>query len=161
MNLFTLGYSRWPTQNRLDRILAALREAEVTTLIDIRHSPCPSNRNPQSMYGPRPWHLLDAGNGVDGHLERAGIEYIWLGELGNPRKNDPAMTVLRSHIAEANRPWPVNRGICLLNRLVRNASNRCCLLCACKDYNACHRKLIAEALSHRFFAGALCIQDLF
>jgi hypothetical protein len=47
----------------------------------------------------------------------------------------------------------VNRGLALLHQFVREEGKQCCLLCACKNYDACHRKLIVEALSQRFFRG--------
>jgi hypothetical protein len=108
MELCTIGYGRWPTKRRLERLVGALTAAGVTTLVDTRHSPCPSNLDPRSNYGPRDWHLLDAGRGLDGHLRTAGIDYLWLVELGNPQKTDPAMAVLRAHLADAEAPWPVS-----------------------------------------------------
>jgi uncharacterized protein (DUF488 family) len=160
LTISTIGYGRWATKSRLPQLLATLREAEINLLIDIRHSPCSSNLNPQSHYGPRDWHLRHGGRGLDGHLQHAGIDYLWLGELGNPQKNDPKMAILRAHLAQPDRPWPVNRGLAMLHRLVGKNGRRCCLLCACKDYNTCHRKLIAEALSQRFFHGKLAIYEL-
>jgi uncharacterized protein (DUF488 family) len=160
MTLYTTGYGRWPTKQRLERLVRALRAAGVTTLVDIRHSPCPSNLDPASNYGPRDWHLLEAGRGLDGHLRRAGIDYLWLVELGNPQKTDPAMAVLRAHVAAADEAWPVNRGLAQLHQLVLAEGERVALLCACKDYDDCHRKVIAEALSQRFFGGALAIREL-
>jgi uncharacterized protein (DUF488 family) len=156
----TIGYGYWPTGNRLPRLLATLQEAEINLLIDIRHSPCPSSLKPQSHYGPRDWHLRHGGQGIDEHLHHVGIEYHWLVELGNPQKNDPDMAILRAHLAQPDRPWPVNRGLALLHQLVREDGKQCCLLCACKNYDACHRKLIVEALSQRYFQGRLPILEL-
>jgi uncharacterized protein (DUF488 family) len=140
-------------------MLGALKAAQVDTVVDIRHSPCPANSNPKSNYGPQGWHLLAGGVGLDGHLRQAGIEYLWLGELGNPQKNDKDMAILRQHLAEQERAWPVNRGLLVLKELV-DEGKTCCLLCACKDYEACHRKLIAETLRQRFYGGELEIEDL-
>ena len=55
MTLYTTGYGRWPAKQRLERLVRALKKASITTLIDIRHSPCPSNVDPASNYpaGPR------------------------------------------------------------------------------------------------------------
>lgn len=160
MTLFTIGYSRWPTKRRLERLTSALKAAGVTTLVDTRHSPCPSNLDPASNYGPRDWQLLHSGKGLDGHLRQAGIEYIWLVELGNPQKTDPSMAILCEHLAASDKPWPVNRGLELLHQLVKTEGQTCCLLCACKDFDKCHRKVIAEAFSERFFGGTLAIRDL-
>ena len=158
--IWTLGYGGWPTQERLNGILNAIQQAGITTLVDVRHSPCPSQANPHPRYGPRDWHLLSARNGLDGYVQDLGIDYVWLGELGNPQTNDHKMAILREQLEQADQRWPVNRGLFLLNRLVRKGGNRCCLLCACKDYDVCHRKVIAEALAQRFFAGHLAIYDL-
>jgi uncharacterized protein (DUF488 family) len=51
----------------------------------------------------------------------------------------------------------VNRGLARLYEIVQTNSNRCALLCACKNYDNCHRKLIAEVFSQRFFEGGLTI----
>ena len=158
--IYTLGYGRWPANMRLERLVQALLDGGITTLADIRHSPCPSNLNPQAPYGPRDWNLQYAGQGLDDHLRQVGIEYLWIVELGNPQKNDREMRILRAHLAEPDEPWPVNRGLDLLQRLVRKKGQRCCVLCACKDYDSCHRKLIAEAFSTRFFGGNLEIREL-
>ncbi len=157
--LYTVGYGRWPVKKRLEKMLDVLQAAHVDILVDIRHSPCPSNTSPKSNYGPRGWHLLAGNVGIDGHLRRVGIDYIWVVELGNPQKNDKKMKVLRAHLAEPEQAWPVNRGLALLKQLA-DEGKTCCLLCACKDYDHCHRKLIAEAFSQRFCEGMLPIEDL-
>lgn len=61
---YTLGYGRWAAGIRWARFVATLRNAKVTTLVDIRHSPCPSQLDPDNSYGPRDWHLLGAGRGM-------------------------------------------------------------------------------------------------
>lgn len=160
MQLCTVGYGRWAPGERTARLLRVLQEAHVTTLVDIRHAPCSSQLSPDSTYGPRDWHLQTAGQGLSAQVARVGISYRWLGELGNPQKNDPAMTILRAHLASADDQWPVNRGLRLLAQLLHDRDQVCCLLCACKDYDGCHRKLIAEALTTRFFAGQLTCWDL-
>jgi uncharacterized protein (DUF488 family) len=159
VTLSTIGYGRWPTKQRLEQMIRALKDAGITTLVDVRHSPCPSNQDPNSIYGPRPWHLLDGGAGLDGHLKKAGIDYVWLVELGNPQKTEPTMAVLRAHLA-ADKPWPVNRGLDLLRPLVEDDTKRVALLCACGRYDDCHRKVIAEAYRDRFGCGSLELRDL-
>jgi uncharacterized protein (DUF488 family) len=90
----------------------------------------------------------------------AGIRYTWLVELGNPQKVDPAMAILREQLKFRDNIWPVQRGLALLNELVRVESNRCCLLCACAEFESCHRKVVAEAFCERYFEGKLTIEDL-
>lgn len=148
MQLLTVGYGKWPTKTRWLALVAALRRARVATLVDIRHSPCSSSSDPQSSYGPRPWHL-GAEPGIDALLRDEGIEYRWLVELGNPQKTDPRMRVMRAHLADRRGHWPVHRGLDVLRTLVVDAGERCCLMCACKSYEACHRKLVAEAFRER------------
>lgn len=140
-------------------MLTVLQAAHVDTVVDVRISPCPSNNSPESNYGPRDWNLLADGAGVDGHLGSIGIGYLWLVELGNPQKSGKLTTVLRQHLAEPKRAWPVHRGLAVLKARI-DAGDTCCLLCACTNYDECHRKLIAEALRDQFYGGDLKIVDL-
>lgn len=160
MTLYTVGYGQWETKERVACLLQALKAAEVTMLVDIRHSPCASNLEPRSNYGPKAWNLQVADGGIVPYLEREGIAYRWLSELGNPQKNDPAMAILRAHIASGDDQWPVNRGLTLLRPLVLDDGIRCCLLCECPRYDRCHRKLIAETVRVRFFVDRLELRDL-
>ncbi len=160
MILYTVGYGHWPTTQRMVQLIQVLRTASVTTLVDVRQSPCSSNLQPISNYGPKPWNLQLHGSGLEAELQSAGIGYYWIGELGNPQKHDPAMAILRSHVASADARWPVNRGLQLLQQLVQRDGEVCCLLCACGEYAQCHRKLIAETLRDRFVGGQLTIQHL-
>jgi uncharacterized protein (DUF488 family) len=149
MKLFTVGYGRWPTATRMDRLIAALKDAGVTILIDARHSPCASQLSPTSHYGPHDWNLQAGATGIAAILQSHEIRYRWLVELGNPQKTDHAMAVLRKHLASADEKWPVNRGLALLAEIL-NESRPCALLCACADWRTCHRTVIAEAMRERF-----------
>lgn len=158
---FTLGYGRWPADKRPAALVAALRAASVNLLVDIRHSPCPSQLSAESNYGPREWHALAGGKGIVPLLGAAGIEYLWAVELGNPQKVDPDMAVLREHLASPPEcGWPVHRGLALVRDLVEKG-RVCGLMCACDRYAGCHRKPVAEALlkllpegaSHRDLTG--------
>jgi hypothetical protein len=155
---FTAGYAQWPPAERAARLCATLREAGVALLIDIRHSPCPSALDPANTYGPRAWHLDAAGRGIVPLLREAGIAYRWLPALGNPQKNDPAMRILREHLADRDGGWPVHDGLAAALALVRDG--RCCLLCACADYADCHRRVVAEALQKLCGARAAPHRDL-
>jgi hypothetical protein len=140
--LFTIGYNAWPASTRLVGMTAALTEAAVTMLVDIRHSPCPSDPTGRSAYGPKAWTLQKDGGIVDG-LKAVGIKYTWILELGNPQKNDRDMKILRWQLADKEGAWPVHRGLAQLSELVGEGYT-CCLLCACKTYGQCHRSLISE-----------------
>jgi len=156
--LYTIGYGRWPTARRLDALLGALEAAGVNLLVDVRHAPCASQLQP-GRYGPKGWHLRPDGAGLPGHLARRGIDYVWLAELGNPQKRDPAQAVLREHLrgggasedvlAALGGYWPAERGLALLTRLIALPGRSCCLLCACADAATCHRRTVAEALGAR------------
>ena len=158
--LFTAGYGSWPAANRLSGLIAALREANVTTLVDIRHSPCSSNLIVGHTYGPKDWHLQSQAGGLPHHLEQVGLAYRWLVELGNPQKNDPQMQILREHLASGLDLWPVNRGLKQLAELLHESAARVCVMCACEDYDHCHRRLVAEVVSYRYFDRGLGIVDL-
>ena len=149
MKLFTVGYGRWPTATRMDRLIAALKDAGVTLLIDTRHSPCASQMSAESHYGAKDWNLQAGESGIAAILQSHGIDYRWLVELGNPQKNDPAMAVLREHLASADDRWPIKRGLALLAKVLRE-SGPCALLCACADWRTCHRTVVAEAMRERF-----------
>ncbi len=157
---FTVGYGRWPAPVRWARLVEALKGAAVDLLIDTRHSPCSANLEPAHHYGPRQWHVRaaevypDAADpplraeerGIKAGLRAEGIDYLWLVELGNPQKHDPAMRVFFDHLRDRDGGWPVHRGLNILRRLVREEARRVCLLCACKDFRTCHRCFIAESL---------------
>lgn len=141
--LFTMGYNAWKADQRMTHMSRSLVGAGVTLLVDVRHSPCASDPTGRSAYGPKPWTLQHEG-GLVAELAKIRIDYAWLPELGNPQKNDTAMTILLAHLADTTRSWPVHRGLALLSKLV-SAGNVCCLLCGCDKYSRCHRRLIAEA----------------
>jgi uncharacterized protein (DUF488 family) len=141
--LYTIGYNVWPASKRIEGMTRALTQAPVSLLVDIRHSPCPSDPTGRSSYGPKPW-TLQRGEGILSHLKSVGVRYAWLPELGNPQKTDRQMAILRWHLTDRDQSWPVHRGLELLEGLM-NGGEVCCLLCACDKYEQCHRRLIAEA----------------
>lgn len=158
--LFTIGYGGWKdTKRRMPGMISALRDAGVTMLVDIRHSPCASDPGESGNYTAKLWNLQIEG-GIEAALSDVGIEYRWLVELGNPQKRDPKMSVLLSHLKSGSLQWPVNRGLKILEQLVSDANQRCCVLCACNEYDQCHRRVIAETLAARHFAQQIAIVDI-
>jgi hypothetical protein len=158
--LYTMGYGSWKdTKSRMKRMTRAMKDAGITMLVDIRHSPCASDPNPTGNYSAKAWNLQVRG-GIVEELRTLGIQYRWIVELGNPQKRDPQMAVLREHLASGDPQWPVNRGLLLLRDLVAAPGQRCCMLCACADYASCHRRVIAEAYSAKFHQQQLSIIDL-
>jgi len=143
--LFTIGYGRFGPGERASGLVRALEGSGVELLVDIRHSPCASNPDSAHRYGPREWHLQSGEQGIVRLLARSGIDYLWLVELGNPQKMDRSMAILRGHLADRAGGWPIHRGLELLRQQVIDRGRRTCLLCACEDYEFCHRKLVAEA----------------
>ncbi|WP_435009696.1 DUF488 family protein [Tundrisphaera lichenicola] len=158
--LWLAGYGHWPVARRANALVEALAKAGVTRLVDVRLSPSSSDPVEGRPYGPRPWNLQARGGGIVGLLERSGIAYEWLVELGNPQRRDPAMTIIREHLADPLGGWPVHRGLALLADRVRQPEQVVAILCACGDYRTCHRLTIARALAERYFGGSLVLRDL-
>lgn len=96
------------------------------------------------------WHLQPGQNGILSLMAKEGIEYVWLVELGNPQKRDPAMAIFREHLQSRAGHWPAERGLNLLRQLVQEGQKVCCLMCACSDVEGCHRKVVAEEFRDRF-----------
>jgi hypothetical protein len=158
-SLWTVGYGAWPVAVRAERFVAALSLRGVTRLVDVRLNPSAANVK-AGTYGPKPWTLQTGRSGIVGLLGAAGIAYEWLVELGNPQRQDPAMAVLRTHLADPDGGWPVHRGLDLLAERVGRRGEVVAILCACADYQTCHRTVIARALSARRFGGDLIIRDV-
>ena len=140
-------------------MLEALQQSGVTMLVDIRQSPCASDPTSRTNYSAQDWNLQFEG-GIENRLSERGIQYQWLIELGNPQKRDRTMKIMRDHLESNDERWPVVRGLRILADLVHNDDLSCCLLCACAEYRACHRHLIAETLNARYFQNGLEIVDL-
>ncbi len=158
--LYAMGYGSWKdTKQRMARMIRGLQDAGVHWLVDVRHSPCASDPGSTGHYAAKDWNL-QVSSGLEPQLREAGIEYLWLVELGNPQKRDPSMSVLKWQLATCDEKWPVNRGLGRLAELVRTPSVSCCILCACSEYTSCHRRVIAEALADRHFAGQLRVIDI-
>jgi hypothetical protein len=158
--LWTVGYGAWPAGMRAARLVEALAGRGVDRLVDVRLIPCSSDLDPGRTYGPRAWHLQPGGEGIVALLGGVGISYEWIVELGNPQRQDPAMAVLRAHLADPGGDWPVHRGLARLADRVRRPGAVVALLCACADPGRCHRMLVADALADRHFGGALAVRDV-
>lgn len=131
-DLFTIGYEGAV----VDAVVAALREAGVTHLIDVRA--LPQSRKPgfsKTLLG--------------GTLAAAGIGYTHLRGLGTPKPGRDAVRrgdvgtmhrIFRAHMATPEARLDLARA-----RVLAGAAP-CCLLCFERDHGQCHRSLIAEAL---------------
>jgi hypothetical protein len=162
MDLWLVGYAAWPAPTRASKLVEHLQRRGVTHLVDIRLSPCASDPTPGRPYGPKLWNLQAGSAGIVGLLAAAGIEYTWIVELGNPQRQDHAMTVLRDHLADPTRDWPVHRGLQRLASMLSDGDGGAthALLCACGDSRTCHRTVVAHALNARHFAGGLTLREV-
>ena len=160
MQLWTVGYGRWPASVRAARLLQALTAHGITRLVDTRHSPCASDPTPGARYGAKAWNLQAGDAGIVGLLATSGIAYEWIVELGNPQRHDRSMTVLRSHLADPSGDWPVHRGLLRLASRLREPGARVALLCSCAEAARCHRTVVAHALNDRHFGGGLTVREI-
>jgi uncharacterized protein (DUF488 family) len=133
--LYTIGYEKALQQN----VLAALTEAGVATLIDVRDRPI--SRRP----GFSKRQLAAA-------IENAGMRYVHLAALGTPAEG---------RLAGRRHEWEQFWGI-VEEKLARPEAELdlrqatdiakaapSCLLCYEADWHVCHRRRIAEILVQR------------
>jgi uncharacterized protein (DUF488 family) len=129
--LFTVGYEG----RSLDELVVELNDAGVERLVDVRELPL-SRRRGFSKTALR-----------DGLL-KAGIEYVHIKALGDPKANrerywagdvDGGAAVYREHLNNGSRSALVN----LADSLNDDPT---CLLCVERDHTQCHRDVIVEAL---------------
>jgi uncharacterized protein (DUF488 family) len=130
--LFTIGYEG----STLDAVLAALRDAGVAHLIDVRA--VPQSRKPGFSK-----RLLCTS------AEEAGLRYSHLRGLGTPkagrdaaRSGDAAtmQRIFRAHMAEPEAQADLARAAEIV------AGAPACLLCFERDHAHCHRSIVAELL---------------
>lgn len=137
--LFTIGYEGATP----DRLIETLREAGVTTLVDVRE--LANSRRPGF-----------AKRALSQSLEAAGIGYRHLRALGTPAEGRAAVRAGR--YGEMRRIFGARlagtEAQAALGDLAASArAGRVCLLCLERDPAQCHRTLVAEAVaSHGGFA---------
>jgi uncharacterized protein (DUF488 family) len=129
--LFTVGYEG----RALDEMIAELLTAGVDRLIDVRELPL--SRRP----GFSKTALGEA-------LRDAGIEYVHVKALGNPKPNrerywagdiEGGAAAYRKHLNNGSRSALVELAESL-------GADHACLLCFERDHAECHRDVIVEAL---------------
>lgn len=133
--LFTIGYEKASQAE----VLAALKAAGITTLIDVRD-------RPQSRRAGFSKRLLAAA------LEEAGLRYIHLKALGTPPEGREAnrrrdwerfWRIVAEKLATAEAEHDLHRAA----ELARAEPS--CLLCLEADWHICHRRRVAELLAER------------
>ncbi|MCE4627591.1 MAG: DUF488 domain-containing protein [Desulfurococcales archaeon] len=142
--IYTLGHST----RRLGEVLRILRRAGATTVVDVRR--WPSSRR-------SPWFSRES---LERALPAEGIKYVWLGEeLGGYRRlgrdvpegvplpdcyESEGFKAYAAYILTSPR---AQRALGLIEDLARRSP--VVILCSEKLPWRCHRKIIAEVLSHR------------
>lgn len=129
--LFTVGYEG----RSLDELVDALRAAGVERLVDVRELPL-SRRKGSSK------------TALGDTLREAGIEYIHVRALGNPKPNrerywagdvEGGAAVYREHLNNGSRSALVELAESL-------GDDPACLLCFERDHAECHRDVIVQEL---------------
>jgi uncharacterized protein (DUF488 family) len=137
LSITTIGYQA----RTVDDIIGMLQAADVKMLVDVRLTPL--SRKPGL-----------SKNGLAARLRDAGIDYVHLPSLGNPRDNRDAFrrgdeTAVARYRAVLRTP----EGQAALGQLLRLARHlHVALMCFEHDAAECHRSMVAEALAE---AGAM------
>jgi uncharacterized protein (DUF488 family) len=132
MKIYTIGYGGRPPQE----FIAILKEHGVVTLADVRLLP---DRTRFGSYK----KAKDSSKGIEKLLSDAGIEYVWLRELGNIYMDLDDWREKYRLLLEAEGDQRTER--------LQTLQFPICLLCAEKDPDGCHRSIIAKYLAVRGF----------
>ena len=133
--LFTIGYEKATP----DALVSSLVNAGVRTLIDVR-AVAASRR------------AGFAKRALAERLEREGITYLHLRDLGTPKAGRDAAkagdTPTMRRIFDAHMEKPEAQAA--LGDAIRVASDStACLLCLERDHNACHRAIVSALMAER------------
>jgi uncharacterized protein (DUF488 family) len=130
--LMTVGYEK----TALDDFVAALKEAQVTTLLDVREIPVSRRRGFSKSA------LREAVTAV-------GIDYRHERQLGSPREIRHRLHAdgdYASYFAEFGKYLQSQQA--LLERLADELSGAVALMCFERDPTTCHRSAVARHLEH-------------
>jgi uncharacterized protein (DUF488 family) len=130
--VMTIGYQ----DRTIGDVVAMLWSADVKVLVDVRLTPL-SRKAGLSKKG-----LAD-------RLRGAGIAYLHLPQLGNPRDNRDAFRRReQAAVARYRDELRTPEGQAALGQLLRLATqHRVALMCFERDAAQCHRSMVADALS--------------
>lgn len=129
--LFTVGYEG----RSLDELIAALTDAGVDRLVDVRELPLSRRRG-------------FSKTALSNALSEAGIAYVHVKALGNPKPNrerywagdvEGGAAIYRKHLHNGSRSALVELADSL-------GEDPACLLCFERDHAECHRDVIVEEL---------------
>lgn len=134
--VFTLGYGGRSPADAVE----ILRAANVRAMVDTRLRP---DRASLGVWV----KAKSADKGIEKWLGEAGIVYRSLPELGNPFLDADDWSARYARFFEL-------AGELLIERL-DEIPRPYCLLCAERDFRACHRRIIAEYLERRRNAEAI------
>ena len=143
ITLATIGYQGASVPD----LIAALRAAGVTTVLDVRAVPWSRRR-------------AFAKRARDDSLAAAGIAYVHLGGLGNPKAGRDAAragnlaayrAIYAAHLDTLGARVHLDEAAALAS------TGKACLLCMERDPQRCHRSLVADALARRL---PLTVEDL-
>jgi uncharacterized protein (DUF488 family) len=143
MVIHTIGYEGAP----LGEFIDALRQAEITQLIDVREIPW-------SRRGEYTKKILS------GALIDAGIQYLHLKSLGNPKESRDAaksgdMDTYRRLFARHLETEAAQAGLAQVVEMTR--AGMVCLMCLERQPERCHRSMVAARLAEEF---ALTVRHL-
>lgn len=130
MIAYTLGYGG----RSKEEVLALLRSAGIKSIVDVRLRP---DRASMGIFA----KAKTPDKGIERWLRETGIQYFSFIELGN-------VFIDRDDWQERYRELIARAGDLLTERLAE-VPEPFCLICAEKDPERCHRRLIAEYLEER------------
>lgn len=133
--LATIGYER----AELGDFIATLAECKIDVLVDIRD-------RAQSR---RPGFSKSA---LSAAVQAAGIEYIHMPELGDPKDGREAarrgdFSAFRAIFAEVLQKDAAKAALTALEEMASNC--KICLMCYERDQLQCHRKIVSDHLAAR------------
>ena len=133
--LATIGYER----STLPDFIATLQLANIDTLVDVR----------ERAQSRRPGFSKKA---LDEALQKAGIGYVHLPQLGDPKDGREAaragkMLLFQEIYTTVINGQKAQEALEYLEDLAKNKT--ICLMCFERDQKHCHRKIVAEILEDR------------
>ncbi|MEM7327319.1 MAG: DUF488 domain-containing protein [Pseudomonadota bacterium] len=128
----TIGYER----SELEDFIGTLQRAEVEVLVDIRER-AQSRRKGFSK------------TALAQRLEKAGISYVHIRELGDPKPGREAarrgdMVSFKRIFNEVLKTEAAKKAMLKLRQLSQD--NNICLMCYERNHKECHRKIVSDRL---------------